>query len=119
MPTLPWNAVTRTTQQGFTLEVPIQFGTSEAPTSLAGRTFEAIVSWPGNSETFAIGSGSLYVSGAEADGLLMFTLSDTFTLALPALSDGQITYEIAETTGTTRLPVIAGRINVAPGLTAT
>jgi hypothetical protein len=119
MATLPWNAVTRTTQQGFTLDVPIQFGTTEEPTSLVGRTFEAIVSWPGDSETFALGSSSLYVSGAAADGLLMFKLSDDFTRALPALVDGQITYEIAETTGGIRAPVIAGRINVAPGLTAT
>jgi hypothetical protein len=118
MPKVPWNAVDRTAQQGVTMQMPLQFGTAAAPISLAGRTFEAVVQWPGDEQTFALASSSLYVVGAASAGLLMFELSDEFTAELPVSRAGEVRYEIVETTGGKRLPIAAGTIAVSAGLTA-
>jgi hypothetical protein len=118
MPSIPWDSVDRVTRQGFTLQVPIQFGTVATPISLVGRDFAAVVQWPGGEATFALASSSLYVVGLASAGLLMLELADEFTADLPVSRAGEVRYEVAETTGGKRLPVIAGTIAVSAGLTA-
>jgi hypothetical protein len=110
MATVNREKVNLTVRQGFTLEAPIQF-----PDSLASRDFEVIVRTPSGDTTYALASPQLYVSGAASAGLLVFKLADTQTDNFPVSRDGEVSYELAETTGADRKLVMAGSITVTQG----